>query len=204
MAAFSPTDKSAGVTLSNGGLTATADAISYRGARADLFRNSAAGGRFYFEVTIGVMGVNLLVSAGFSRAGGSLTTSVGNSAGGVGYHVSTNRIQRETSAEFIGASFSQPVAGDVLGLGIDLGTRKIIVSKNGVFSSSNLSDAVAVNSYAPTVVIYNAGDQVTANFGATPFGNIPVGYDPWDVVARIPALPSRTVRSPRPTSFIGL
>lgn len=117
---WNPADKAAGITLTNGNLTATGDAVAgYDNVRGT---SSKTTGKWAFEVTkVGAPGMG--VGVGLSTA--SLTNYLGNDRLlGFGYY-HDGFIQDDSSID----AFS---AGDVILLAVDADARLVKLYKNGV------------------------------------------------------------------------
>lgn len=204
---WNPSDKSAGVTLSGGDLVAALSSGN-GGVRADTFRNSSAGGKYYFEVTVTAKttdnyAIGLSKEAG---SGASWGTYPGAEAGTFAYRAVNHTTCRDGNAETVTPSWSAPAVGDIIGVAIDFTTRLAIITKNGAAGTVQMTGAFATGSYTPAVY-FGAGDEtLTANFGASAFASLPSGYSAWDAVVapeRISRI-SRPNTSPRPLHFIGL
>lgn len=161
------------------GLTITKDlSISftgpntYRGARANLGRNS---GKWYFEVYIqglssstNAIGVatRTQVLTGFDNASGfTATRAYGNNA---------SKLSPLTTG--YGVIYT---AGDTIGVALDLDNKTIEFSKNGISQGvafTNLED----ETWFPYIVGTNTDFKITANFGATPFTYpVPTDFEPY-------------------------
>lgn len=167
---WNPSDKTAGITLSNGDLTAEESSGSYQAVRATT---SQTTGKFYFEITV------LYTLSGQELVFGVSTLVDAISANWYGNNY--NAVARQT-----------PVAGTVYGVAYDCATGKMWYSSNGTWvgdpaagtgetetNSGGLGSAVAP--YFASDNTTSSPHGVTANFGATAFAYTPpAGFDPWD------------------------
>lgn len=80
--------------------------------------------------------------------------------------------------------------GDTISYLLDLDNYKLTIRRNNTFLCIELEDLdISVlksdKMVSPTIVLYNQGDQVTINFGTTPFKyKIPEGYIPYIISNR--------------------
>lgn len=163
-ATWNPSDKGAGMTLSNGNLTAAVGTVS-------MVRStqSMSSGKWYWEVTR-VSGADFVT--GVAKSGASLTTALGGDANGWGYIGSNGNKYNSASSVAYGATIAN---GDVVGVALDLDGGTLTFYKNGV------SQGVAYSGLSGTFYAAfgsgNGGETCTANFGATPFTYAPpAGY----------------------------
>jgi hypothetical protein len=182
-----------GVTLSNGNLTAThINTLSAQGARSTANKSS---GKYYFEVTVGAThgggdNAGILLSSGtYTDMTGGNNCCVAFLTFASGAIYSNNGNPSSTS---LGAAC---VAGDIVRVCIDLTARKAWFTRNGSTVWNNragIDDPVtgvsavpiASGSFAPAVQFGSgasaSGDNMTANFGSTPFTYVPPsGFGNW-------------------------
>jgi len=175
------------MTLSNGNLTATHNAINSTptGARSAAVQSS---GKYYFEITVaayngGGDGAGILLSSGtYADMCNTATncTSVNFSSG----NISTNNT-------FSGKSLAALAPGAVLGFAIDLTARTAWIRKgagnwnndathNPATGAGGVTIA-ATGGFSPAIVFNSwVGDNGTGNFGATAFANAaPSGFGNW-------------------------
>lgn len=200
-ATFDPAVVPAGITLSNGNLTATSTVAGWQSARAN---SGQTVGKFYAEATINTL--NEAVGFGICNAqqlnskqigtdtnGMMIFTEAAGAGGGIQYNGGT--------AQAIG---TPPAQGAVLGIAIDL-TQKlgwfynpatqqwngdVITNQNPATGLGGLPlSAIAVPGGTATTVYLGAsldasGDAVTINAGATAFVNaVPAGFNPWNTAS---------------------
>lgn len=169
---WNPHDKAAGITLSNGNLTATRAGSSWNAVRSVESRSS---GKWYWEVKIDVANdANNMVGIGTSS---ETLTYPGKTAEGYGYYGGNG--QKYTSGAGI-AYGSTYTANDVIGTALDLDNGKIWWSKNGVWQASGVPASGTNPAYTGVVGTFFAmtamnvtGSKHTANFGAFSFTYTP-------------------------------
>lgn len=206
---LNPSDKETNITLSGGNLIATGTNSGYHGVRATTSRIVASGGSYYYEVTLTTHASLAYNSAGFGLSGDVLNNVIGT-GGTAGYLVSSDsyypydKFSRDNNAQVVDPSWSVAVQGDVLGFGLNLGTKVLTIYKNGVVSSTQLAALSAVGPFFPMLVVKDSS-VLTANFGATAFhSGLPGGYLAWNYNPPPANRSNSTVASPRPIRFIGL
>ena len=176
----------AGITLSNGNLTATSNTGGGAGVRAAAGLSS---GKYYFEITSTTASLAYL---GLALASASLTT--GSTAGGVGVNM-PGAIYVNGSA--IGSSIPGRSAGAILCIAVDL-SNTLIWFRTGAAGSWNALSGTAndpatgtggvnyrtAGGILPAGALYpwfssafTNGQVMTANFGASGFsGVVPAGF----------------------------
>jgi len=190
------------VTLSGSNLVATNTGTTSTNQGAHVpFANGATAGKYYFECTLttftggaGVgVGIGTLTAtyAGISTAGtqGCMCMMVG--------HTGTGTIMQDPAGN-TGYSLGARTSGDVIGIALDLGSRKVWfrVSPAGLWENTGGHDPtnpssgggfpiVGSGALVPFVTFGNglagqagvAGNVITANFGDSAFsGAVPTGY----------------------------
>ncbi len=177
--AWNPADKSAGVTLSNGNLTATVQGSEQ--ARATLGRST---GKWYFEV----VAVANVAQSGFGFSDLVATVDGGSTqateflwfGGGLGW------IWLGTTWDFTVKTIALSEVG---GLAIDLDAGKAWVRNFAGWSGDPVAGTggnsigyVAEPVYPVCGAVGGAVDNdITANFGATAFAyTVPSGFAAWD------------------------
>ncbi len=164
---WNPADKSAGVTLSDGNLTAS---VPYQQAVRSVF--SASSGAYYFELTIPD---TMLV--GVCTAGHALNGTFVGYNGSTGWSLlpgSGTKWNGDSPTAYSNPSPAKPV---VVGVRLDLNAKTLGFIVNGVdhgVAFTNLpSVPLFVTMGPPTSGTY----LVTANFGGSAFQNaVPAGY----------------------------
>jgi hypothetical protein len=178
------------VALTNGNLTATHTTTSSATAGARSTSNKTTG-KFYFEVTMSLTHNSNGDSVGLIASGGTYPDILNLSANCMVTEKGGNIFSNGGFA----ATFGSPApVGTVLGVAVDLGTRK------GWFrrGSGNWNNDAAQNpatgaggvtvqatvAFAPVVALGGGsaaiGDSVTANFGQTAYANAaPAGFGNW-------------------------
>jgi len=169
LAQWNPSDKSGNITLSGGNLIATknlSDGLS-AGVRANIGKGS---GKYYWEVTI--IALTGPINLGVAKLTSTLAQQLGFDSGGFAYRQDATRFNNSVSAAY-GATFA---AGDVIGVAMDLDADQITFYKNNV-SQGVIYAGSLIGTYYPAASIQNLNDQVSVNFGGTPFVYaIPTGF----------------------------
>ena len=179
---------SASVTVSSNKLTATlTSATGNVGARSTAQKNT---GKWYFEVTYGQRTGNGN-AVGILMENGTYTNLVTNLSNCT--MVTTDTIGRIYSNNGqSGKSLGTPVAGDVIGIAVDLIARRAWFRRNGglwngdvaanPLSNDNGVLIASLASFSPAVGFGggSSGDGTTVNFGQSAFINpAPTGFDRW-------------------------
>lgn len=200
---WSPTDKHTDFALSNGNLTATKQtSATWVSARATQDR---ALGNWYFEIIVAAA-IDANSSVGIGSASANINTYPGSDVYGFAYHANGGKVNDATLTAY-GAAYT---VGDVIGIAVDLGQRKIWFSKNGVWQNSGnpetgtnpaFANLVASTAYYPMMGAYYPGNAMTARFLAAQLSySPPVGFADWDngsaVAAASVHYKTRLVRDP--------
>jgi hypothetical protein len=190
-AGFDPAQKAASVTLSNGNRRAT---ISGNNLTGRVYTTSGKNaGKFYAEFTLvseTSAGGNVSPRFGIAPAGASLTSSVGVGATEWAYSRRSDGagIVSNNNATVL-ATYAAPVAGDVIGIAVDLTASKIWFARNNVWQGAGADPATGAN---PTATISAATTYfpcVSMQISGTRTGVIdspasqafvpPAGFSPW-------------------------
>jgi hypothetical protein len=176
---FNPSDKSTGIDLTNGNLTATSNTTGWRGVRANHSKSSS---KWYWEITVGTLS---------NQSNGIATSGVNLDPAGNFNDATTDTVyiyNSDGTKSKGGASGATYAAGAVIGVALNLITGKIWFAKNNTWQASG--DPVAGTNEAYTVVagtfysLFGSGtatEAVTADFGATAFTYTPpTGYLAYD------------------------
>lgn len=173
-------DKSASVTLTNGDLTAEVLPNSWHSVRSTVSQYS---GKWYWEVTVDFPAVRTDIMIGIGNSSAPLTNYPGADVDGYSYY-SWNGQKYNSSTVSYGDQF---LAGDIIGVALDLDSGKIWWSKNGTWQGSGDPSAGTGEAYNGVVgIIYamigihgNTNPKVTVNFGASAFSyTVPTGFNP--------------------------
>lgn len=183
---WNPADKNAGITLSNGNLTATNPATStFISARAIA---SHSTGKYYYELHSDVQ--NTFNFPGVGNATGPLSNFAGSDANSVGWVANGNVFINNVAVTGI-QTFVQ---GDTCCIAVDLGNSKIwfrtnggnwnndvIANQNPATNTGGISiSGLAAGPYFPMLTQHDPLDKNTANFGATAYAQTaPSGFGNW-------------------------
>jgi hypothetical protein len=188
MTTWNPSDKGAGVTLSNGDLTATFPDIGDQSVRSTTARTT---GKWYFECTsdwtqVGTNSAQRI--PGIMTATANLDSWAGSDTQGYGirYHIGSADwlILFNGGSTVIGGS---AVDGDVLGICLDLDNNFLYATHNGVAllgdpSALTGGQAIATDTWYAANSGGNGTPSITGNFGATAFAfGPPTGFTSWDI-----------------------
>jgi len=166
-------DKAAGISLSNGDLTATMVSSAWDAVRSILARSS---GKWYWEVKLDVVGdTNNMIGIGTFL---ETLTYPGDTTEGYGYYGANGNAYNNTASSY-GNSYT---TNDIISVALDLDNGKIWWAKNGTWQGSPAGVPASGTNPAYTDVIgkfyamvgFNAsGNKATANFGASAFTYTP-------------------------------
>lgn len=183
---WNPADKNAGITLSNGNLTATtnASAISVRGIA------SHSTGKFYYSIHIDALtNVNYLI--GMGNASMSLSSFVGADANGISLNTGNGQILVSSASIAVIQTAAQ---GDTVDMAVDIGGQLIWFRTNGgnwnnsgtanpatgVGGISYAASGLGAGPYFPAWAGFGSADAITANFGASAYAfAAPAGFGNW-------------------------
>ena len=190
---WSPTDKHANYTLSNGNLTVTRTATtggSYVSGRGNISR---ATGKWYFEVTVGTGGGNQM-GVGLADSAASLNGDTANTADGISFYSYEQSIRR--SGAYLVPASTALAGGSVVRIAVDLDAKLFWAGKVGSPWNQNLAADPKLGTGGvsfsglngllfPAYMINPAnGPTWTLNAGASGFsGQLPRGFAPWDASA---------------------
>lgn len=166
-ATWNPADKGSGVVLSNGNLTETKSVAGWGTGlvRATIGKSS---GKWYWEITDTTdVGRHFLAGISLGTAAGSY---LGIDTNGWGWYSNDGTIVHNGVHNSINGTLFG--AGSVLGFALDMNAGTLAVYLNGSLMNV-LNGGKAVTGLSGTVYpaedMYDAGQQATVNFGATPF-----------------------------------
>ena len=176
---WNPSDKSAGITLSNGNLTAVSTTEAYKAVRSV---QSVSSGKYYWEFNIDfVNGFTTRVGVGVGTSSATLDGRVGTDSYGYGYFSPNGYIFYN---DIWTAGHDVYITNDIIGVALDLDNGKIWWSRNGVWQDGGDPGAGTGEAYSglsgtfyAMVDVDDTGSQVTASFGATTFSySAPSGF----------------------------
>lgn len=167
-ATWNPADKAASFALSSGNLVNTTSNVAGQ-VRGTIGKSS---GKWYWEFVLsGSITANV---TGVSKTTSSVNTATGNDTSSWGYN-NNGLLYTNSSGSAYGSS---SVAGDVIGVALDMNAGTLVFYKNGV--SMGVAATGLSGTLYPSSGMRNGGSGVvvTANFGATPFTYAPpAGYN---------------------------
>jgi len=170
---FDPANKAAGITLSNGNLTATQASGGWVSAKG-LTSYAITTEKRYFELVFASASAGNIIY-GFGNASASVNNYCGSDANGWGYYASVGWVLNSGGAVNFYATYT---TGDVMMCAIDAAAGKIWFGKNGVWLSGNPATGTspAATGLTGSLVPMISGQSAwsgTANFGATTFTYTP-------------------------------
>lgn len=177
---LSPAWKHSGLTLSNGNLTIAHPAAQAAQGYGSI--DAKATGKWYCEVTVDAVTVGV-TEAFFLGVGGWTTlptTQMWSNGSNVGMDADGLIWVTNAGSSASNAGPGALAATDVISIAYDADDREVMFRKNGgawygpfVVPGSNPA--------FPMGTLFRTGDQVTWNFGASPFAyTVPPGYDAWE------------------------
>lgn len=170
---WNPSDKDAGITLSNGDLSAGWNAGARPGAGATYPKTTGA---WYFELFVDNWGGAFSwLSIGISPPGTARNVDLGQNADCFGYAAQGAKYFDGSFGGYVWASYT---TNDVIGCAFDLDNNTIEFFKNNT-SQGQVSVSFDQASYAPAITMSNTGTlatlrTLTAEFTYTP----PTGFTP--------------------------
>lgn len=189
LVSLDPTDCYPTIELSNDNLTAEETGTSgWNSVRGTV---GYTEGQFYFEVTINALAAYIMIGAADDLM--SLGGFVGSSPGSIGIMSVNGQTYTNGSATGIEGTPSFGT-GDIISVAVNLNTNQIWFRKNGGPWNNNALNNPAtgygtVIGFYPTGPVYPAvsgytvGDEVTCNFGGTPFAYSPPSSAPVNFIA---------------------
>ena len=121
---------------------------------------------YYFEIKVLNQGAHGMIGIGLTSEGSPLNRMPGWEKSTIGYHGDDGKLFYEFgSGRDYGRTFG---TSDVVGCGIDLDSRKVFFTKNGMFlgiAKSKLPN----KTWYPTIGLHSKDEMVEVNFGQEPF-----------------------------------
>lgn len=183
---WNPADKNAGVTLSNGNLTAATSTTSIA-VRAIA---SHSTGKFFDSTHLDVL-ANVNGTIGMANSSASLSNFIGSDANGLAYNPNNGGI-------LVGGSniavIQTAVQGDTIDMAVDIGGQLVWFRTTGgnwnndptanpatgVNGISYAASGLGAGPYFPAWAGFSSLDVVTANFGASAYSfAAPSGFSNW-------------------------
>lgn len=167
-ATWNPADKASGITLSGGDLIATASDVDIYAVRSTIGKSS---GKHYFEFEVTATPSNS-TSYGIKTAAEANTVLVGDTTGGYGYNDVGQKKHNGVDTGY-GAA---PANGTIIGVLLNMDDLEISFRHNN--TSYGVAFTVTAGTYFAAMSSGYGANEVTANFGATPFVySVPAGYN---------------------------
>lgn len=168
---WSPTDKSAGITLSNGNLTYSTTSAIWEQVRSTI---GVSTGKWYWENTITAIGSGQFVGIGTISTNITSGIYVGTDATSYSYFASTGQKVNNNTFTAYGATWT---TGDIIGVALDMDGGTITLYKNNT-SQGTMFTGLTGSIYPIDSIIGGTGPTTTTNFGATAFSYTPpTGYN---------------------------
>ena len=175
---WNPDDKAAGITLSNGNLTATRTGSGFKGVRSIL---GVTSGKWYWEIQTVKLGTYKRFELGVGDSGVPLNTNVYNDPNGYIYYGQYGYKCNNTSCAAYGAIYDNAV----IGVALDMDAGKIWWAKNGVWQASgdpaagtNEAFSGIIGTFYAVFSSYETDSYGIANFGASAFSHaVPDGFN---------------------------
>lgn len=166
---WNPSDKDAGITLSNGNLTAACSVGAQTGVRSTA---GVTQGKWYWENTVQTANAREIVGVYVSSA--ALSTFLGNNAGGYGYFSFDGRKVNNSTFAAYGATYGNT---DIISVLLDRDAGTVSFWKNGASQGQAYSGLTGTIHAGFSGGSGSLAEQVTANFGASAFTYTPpAGY----------------------------
>lgn len=165
-ATWSPTDKNASLTVSNGDLTVSKNTTSWAAIRATGF--VGAGQKRYFETTCPSSTTGLLIGVGNASASLASNAFVGSDSNAIGYFGAAQTY-------FGGAGTSYGIvfpAGSVIGCAINTVAGEIQWFVNGSGQGIIAIPAITGDLY-PMISLEGSAQNTTTNFGSSAWAYAP-------------------------------
>ncbi|WP_175658229.1 SPRY domain-containing protein [Burkholderia vietnamiensis] len=198
---FDPAYKYAGITLSNGNLTAT-----FPGTQAGILGNVGyTSGKHYFEITFTSGNSSGNASVGIAPQNEPLINQIGydDNSGAVGCFQTSGNTYINGSK--VGTASGFGTAGNVIGVAVDSDSKLVwFRTGNGNWNGSSSADPVAKVggfSFTSATAMYPAlcsdsSAVFTANFSGNFAATIPAGYKAWNADAYHYVVPPATANTP--------
>ncbi|KAG2180488.1 hypothetical protein INT44_003492 [Umbelopsis vinacea] len=168
---WNPNDKSSLMDISSDGVDASYCGSGRNDKDAAAVRSTFTAkpqcGIFYFEIEIVSKGRDGYISIGFCDADASMDKLPGWEVNSYGLHANDgNCYNGVTKGQSYGPTFS---TGDVVGCGINFGSKNAFFTKNGVYLGTAFSNVNPTVPLYPCVGLRTPGEHIRANFGVKLF-----------------------------------
>ena len=175
---WNPEDKAAGITLSNGYLTATRTSSGFNGVRSIIGKSV---GKWYWEIQTVKLGTYKRFEVGVGDSGVLLSTNVYNDPDGYIYYGQSGEKGNNAALTAYGAIYDNAV----IGVALDMDAGKIWWAKNGVWQASgdpaagtNEAFSGIIGTFYAVFSSYETDSYGIANFGASAFSHaVPDGFN---------------------------
>jgi hypothetical protein len=178
-ATWNPSDKNAGLVLSNGDLTVTVNGANDRALRATIGQSSR---KWYWEITVGTPNnAKDYIGIGTSNASIADGFYLGEDVYGYSYGIDGGTKHHNNSSDAYGDEY---LADEIVSIALDMDDGKIWFARQGVWQNSGDPAAGTGEAFSglsgtffPMVSMYWNGVYLTANFGASAFSySVPSGF----------------------------
>lgn len=202
---YNPADKDSDISLSNGDLTATADAGGWKSVRSISGKST---GKWYWEISVDEDGGSPEMILGFGDSAVPVTGAVGV---GNSWGYRSNGQKAHSGYTVYGDSYAK---GDVISIALDLDNHKVWWAKNGVWQNSGdpvagtdeAFEALPELTYYVMDSPYQINTEITVNCGPTGFiYSPPAGFYPFVDSGALPDPPKlvKPVDATGPTAGYG-
>lgn len=173
-ATWDPAKKGTTCTLTNGNLTASGTIGNNSQVLATIGKSS---GKWYWEVTVGVLASNAICAGGIATTSAGLNNNFGSDVFSWGYATFAGNGEKWHNGAGSGFGVSY-TTGDVIRCALDMNSGIFQVYKNASLQGTLIS-GLSGTQFPSAGSIATNGYNCTANFGATAFAfSVPVGYNP--------------------------
>ena len=180
---WNPSDKHANIVLSNGDLTATSNAASWKSVRATEGKSS---GKWYFEVKMDVVAAGYYMILGVGSPDANLSGFCGSDAYGWGYFGTDGKKIHSNVQVVYGAAFG---VNDIIGVAVDIDAHKVWWSKNGAWQGGGnpaagtgaAYDDIDAGELKPMFSPYSSTNAGTGRFKSADLTySPPSGFSAWE------------------------
>lgn len=182
-ATFDPSKKGGGAVLSSSDSVLDHSGSPSFSAATALTVAGYTTGKHYFEFLVNLYGGGTTIFIGISRTGGStdLNTDLGQEAGEYGWAATGASYFAGSFGAVSGATYG---AGDVVGVAVDFGLRRLWIHVNGTYITGNPSTntspivtyATGLGTMFAAASVTSTAERVTCRLPAAFGYSIPTGF----------------------------